>query len=292
MKKIRKKKRRKEEKNEIFVEVFHQPQKIETKKKDRKEEEDEAAMATAIRALLHAPSHPLLSCSSPKLARTLRAPTFRSVSLLSSRCQVAAVKSASYSVKEEGKPDTLEYRVFFFDSEGKKVLYMSYTSGFFFISPQIQIMLCQFLVDMFFAVLNAAFCVLFPIQIYNLHYRNGDENMLFMFFGAFFLHIDLGSVFGNLSLEILEWSELDHIILRLPFKWIGFWNILRNLRLEMDLNDVLGHFYTFVCLLVYEDNIRNFVYCLVSCVFLLILYNFLDQFGKFQHRSGLYKTLS
>ncbi|KAI5062132.1 hypothetical protein GOP47_0022671 [Adiantum capillus-veneris] len=83
-------------------------------------------MAMAARALLHVPSHSLLRCSpisSLRAESRFSVPLFslRCSSLVSSRSQVTALQTPSYVVQEEGKPESFEYRVFFFDSTGKKV---------------------------------------------------------------------------------------------------------------------------------------------------------------------------
>eukprot|EP00250_Pteridium_aquilinum_P034994 c8428_g1_i1 orf=581-1468(-) len=84
----------------------------------------------AMRALLHAPSsHPFLLCNQRIAAATAGFPRHavlfsqRSGFVTSLRCQAntTTLQASQYSVKEEGKPETLEYRLFFFDSAGKKM---------------------------------------------------------------------------------------------------------------------------------------------------------------------------
>ncbi|MCO5615064.1 hypothetical protein L7F22_069352 [Adiantum nelumboides] len=80
----------------------------------------------AARALLHAPSHSLRRCSSISFLRavgSLSSPLFslRCSSLVSARSQVTALQTPSYVIQEEGKRESLEYRVFFLNSTGKKI---------------------------------------------------------------------------------------------------------------------------------------------------------------------------
>lgn len=91
----------------------------------------------AMRALLHpACSHPFFLCN-PKITTTAAAAAaaagfpLHAQHLFSQRrtcipslrwqASTATLQSSEYEVKEQGKPETLEYRVFFFDSGGKKV---------------------------------------------------------------------------------------------------------------------------------------------------------------------------
>ncbi|KAH7289468.1 hypothetical protein KP509_30G003600 [Ceratopteris richardii] len=84
----------------------------------------------AMRALLHAPTSPPYFLCHSRLSKTVAAGSLPSVYLFSRRTSIASLRCQSstttletskYQAKEEGKPDTFEYRVFFFDSAGKKV---------------------------------------------------------------------------------------------------------------------------------------------------------------------------
>lgn len=84
------------------------------------------AMAAAAPARIAGIATPFLSLSRRSQVRTLRCDNGVSVLVSKRLFSCSAIHNPQLHVKEQGQPETLDYRVFFHDSSDKKVLHSVY----------------------------------------------------------------------------------------------------------------------------------------------------------------------